>query len=355
MSLPFQHVLITGGAGFVGSNLAIHLKQRYDGLRITCLDNLKRRGSEFNLARLSRAGIPFVHGDIRCNEDLEISGIDLLLECSAEPSVLAGYQTPRYTIQTNLNGAVNCLELCRRLGAAFFFISSSRIYPIDKLLRIGLEEEATRFVPATRQLLTGISSRGITEEFPLDGHRSLYGASKFSVELLAAEYHAAFNLPYVINRCGILTGPWQMAKADQGLIALWLIRHHFRRPLDYIGYGGLGKQVRDFLDIDDYCDLLCLQLESFARFNGLTFNVGGGPERSVSLLELTELARSTTGNTVDIRAVAEIRPGDIPYYVTDIAKIRALSGWTPSRSPQDTFRKIARWIQDNEEHLRQLL
>jgi len=355
MSLPFRDILITGGAGFVGSNIAICLKSKFPDCRITCLDNLRRRGSELNLARLRLAGIPFVHGDIRCPEDLEIPGVDLVLECSAEPSVLAGYQAPLYTIQTNLGGAVNCLEFCRRRGAAFFFISTSRVYPIDQLLRIGLEEEATRFVPSPRQPLPGISSLGITEQFPLDGHRSLYGASKYSVELLAAEYRAAFNVPYVVNRCGILTGPWQMAKADQGLIALWLIRHYFRRPLEYIGHGGSGKQVRDFLDIDDYCDLLCLQLESFSHYDGMTFNVGGGPERSVSLLELTELARSATGNTVDIRSVAETRPGDIPYYVTDIAKIRALSGWTPSRSPQDTFRKIAKWIQDNEEHLRQLL
>lgn len=355
MSLPFQSILITGGAGFVGSNIAIYLKTAYPKCRISCLDNLKRRGSELNLDRLRESEIPFIHGDIRCPEDLEIPEIDLLLECSAEPSVLAGYQSPHYTIQTNLGGAVNCLELCRRRGAAFFFISSSRIYPIDPLSKISLLEEPTRFTPAPDQFLPGISSHGIAETFPLDGHRSLYGASKYCGELLADEYRAAFEVPFVINRCGILTGPWQMAKVDQGLIALWLIRHYFGHPLHYIGFGGSGKQVRDFLDIDDYCDLLRIQLESFAHYEGKTFNVGGGPERSASLLELTEFSRTVTGNTVDTIPFMETRPGDIPYYVTDCSKIQDFSGWKPRRSPLDTFRKIVAWIQENEAHVKRLL
>ena len=111
-----KRVLITGGAGFVGSTLGIGLAQRYPTWKITALDNLKRRGSELNLSRLKQTGIQFVHGDIRSKEDLDPIALqpELILECSAEPSVLAGYTSPGYLLQTNLVGTINCLELARQ-------------------------------------------------------------------------------------------------------------------------------------------------------------------------------------------------------------------------------------------------
>ena len=126
--MKYKSILITGGAGFVGSNLAVSLKKKYPALRIIVLDNLKRRGSELNIPRLKNYGIEFIHGDIRNPEDLELNfKIDLMLECSAEPSVLSGYDTnPRYIINTNLIGTVNCLELARRNKTDIIFLSTSK-------------------------------------------------------------------------------------------------------------------------------------------------------------------------------------------------------------------------------------
>jgi CDP-paratose 2-epimerase len=246
-----KRALITGGAGFVGSALGLGLAQRYPDWQITALDNLKRRGSELNLPRLKQAGIQFIHGDVRNTEDLDPVALqpDLILECSAEPSVLAGYASPGYVLQTNLVGTVNCLELARQTQADFIFLSTSRVYPIAYLNALEFTETETRFQLLEQQVLPGVSSQGISEEFPLNGARSLYGATKLASELLVAEYADAYGLRTVINRCGVLTGPWQMGKVDQGVFALWMAFHYFQRSLKYIGYGGTGKQVRDFLHV----------------------------------------------------------------------------------------------------------
>ena len=128
-------ILITGGAGFVGSNLAIKLKERHPLFEIIAFDNLKRRGSELNLPRFNEKNIEFIHGDVRNPEDFEeINGFDLLIECSAEPSVLAGINSsPKYLFNTNLIGTINCLEEVRKNKAKIIFLSTSRIYPIEKI------------------------------------------------------------------------------------------------------------------------------------------------------------------------------------------------------------------------------
>jgi CDP-paratose 2-epimerase len=256
-----RQVLITGGAGFVGSSLGLGLAQRYPDWKIIALDNLKRRGSELNIPRLKQAGIEFVHGDVRNAEDLEASAlpVDLILECSAEPSVLAGYTSPGYVLQTNLIGTINCLELARQNQADFIFISTSRVYPIAYLNQLNYTETDTRFQLSEQQDLPGVSQFGISEQFPLDLPRSLYGSTKLASELIINEYGDAYGLRTLINRCGVLTGPWQMGKVDQGVFALWVANHYFQKSLKYIGYGGTGKQVRDFLHVADLLDLIDIQ------------------------------------------------------------------------------------------------
>ncbi len=231
-----QQVLITGGAGFVGSTLGIGLAQRHPDWQIIALDNLKRRGSELNIPRLKKAGIRFIHGDVRNLEDLDPAALQpsLILECSAEPSVLAGYATPGYVLQTNLVGTINCLELARQTQADFIFLSTSRVYPIAHLNALKFKETETRFQLLEQQPLPGVSSQGISEEFSLTGARSLYGATKLASELLVIEYADAYGLRTLINRCGVLTGPWQMGKVDQGVFALWMAFHYFQRSLKYI-------------------------------------------------------------------------------------------------------------------------
>lgn len=352
-----QTILITGGAGFVGSNLALHLKNVQPRTRVVALDNLKRRGSELNLPRLKSAGVEFVHGDVRNREDLDAAPpADLLLECSAEPSVLAGIDSsPDYVLQTNLVGTLNVLEYCRRHTAAMIFLSTSRVYPIDALCRIKLVEANTRFEIDAAQDLAGISARGINEAFPLTGARSLYGASKLASELFIQEYGAQYDLPMLINRCGVIAGPWQMGKVDQGVVTLWVARHVFQKPLSYIGFGGTGKQVRDVLHIDDVCELIALQIGELESLRGGLFNVGGGRQVSVSLAELTELCRTVTGKTIPIAAVPENRAADVPLYVTDNAKIERTLGWSPQRGTQQLIEDVHAWIKSDEASLRPIL
>jgi CDP-paratose 2-epimerase len=353
----YSSILVTGGAGFVGSNLALRLRTKYPKATIVCADNLKRRGSELNLPRLRDAGVRFVHCDIRNPEDLRFNGadFDLLIDASAEPSVLAGLQdAPDYVINTNTLGTINCLEVARRSRADVVFLSTSRVYPIASVNAIRTTESSTRFEISSEQILAGASSRGISEDFSTDGPRSIYGATKLSSELFIEEYAHAYGLRYVINRCGVLTGPWQMGKVDQGVFALWVGMHYFRRSLQYIGWGGEGKQVRDLLSVDELADLLELQLERFADLPYRLFNVGGGRMSSLSLCETTEICRRLTGNHVPIEKIPENRPADLKVYVTDNSRISEATHWTPRKGPEATLTDIFEWIHMNEPVARQI-
>jgi CDP-paratose 2-epimerase len=352
----YERVLVTGGAGFVGSALAMAMAKSGLARTVTAFDNLKRRGSELNVSRLAKAGVGFAHGDVRSSEDLAEHEPDLILECSAEPSAQAGYGgSPEYLINTNLVGCFNCLELARRNRADFLFISTSRVYPYHLLNELAFKEDETRFRLTAEQSLAGASDHGISEEFPLHGARSLYGMTKLAGELMVQEYADAYGLRTIIDRCGLLTGPWQMGKSDQGVIALWVAAHHFKRNLKYIGFGGTGKQVRDFLHIDDFVELVLMQIQDIDRFNGKLFNVGGGARGSLSLLECTEVCEEVTGNQIEFTAVAENRPADLRSYITDSRKITALCGWAPKRDAQTTVGDIHRWIQEEEALVRSVL
>lgn len=352
--MRYTNILITGGSGFIGSTLAIRLKERHPAARVTALDNLRRRGSELNVPRLAAAGVAFAHGDIRCPEDLTgfPEPFDLLIECSAEPSVLAGFsENPGYLIQTNLGGTVNCLELARRDGADLLFFSTSRVYPVRALTDLALEEAGTRFELAAEQTTPGVSPAGVSESFPLTGSRTLYGATKLASELLIQEYGDAFGLRAIVNRCGVVAGPWQMGRVDQGVFGHWLLAHLYRRPLRYIGYGGTGKQVRDLLHVDDLFEATDRQLEHFDALAGQTFNLGGGRDCSLSLLETTALCREITGNTVDVAPDSTARSGDVPLYLSDGQAFESATGWRRRHSAADVLRDIHDWARAHERAL----
>src|SRR5688500_10482153 len=174
MAANNKKLLITGGAGFVGSSLALLFAQN-GGFDLTCFDNLKRRGSELNLPRLKAAGIKFVHGDVRCAEDFDQidEAMDVVIDASAEPSVLSGIGAgnPNYIINTNLVGTQNCLNFSLRNKSTFVFLSTSRVYPIGPLEEINYIEEATRFSISKEQTMHGISHQGVAETFPINGYR----------------------------------------------------------------------------------------------------------------------------------------------------------------------------------------
>ncbi len=347
-------VLITGGAGFIGSRIALTLKERSPQTRVIVLDNLSRRGSELNVPRLKSAKVRFVKGDVRRPRDLEFKGtkIDYLIECSSEPSVLAAYSdSPQYTIDTNLTGAVNCLELARRKKSGFIFLSTSRVYPVERLNAVRLKKAAKRFEISLRQAMPGISRKGVNEKFPLDGWRSFYGASKLAAELMIEEYRQAYGIKTVINRCGVVSGPWQMGKEDQGVFGLWMLNHFFKRKLSYIGFGGRGLQVRDVLHVDDLVRLIILQMKSLNKLDGSVFNAGGGAANALSLRETTEICRYLTGEKFIVGSVKTTRTADVPLYVTDNTLVTRKTGWKPRLNAADVMKDLYQWVRENEKVL----
>ena len=349
-----MRILITGGAGFVGSNLALALRTELPGAEVVCLDNLYRRGSELNVPRLEKAGAKFHRGDVRDPAAFPAEPFDFLIECSAEPSVLAGQDgSPDYLFQTNIVGAYNCLEKARQWRSKFIFLSTSRVYPIARLEAHPWREEATRFAWADHGT-PGISSRGVSETVDLNGARSLYGYTKLSAEQLIEEYRASFGLRAVINRCGVIAGPWQFGKVDQGVASLWVMAHQFQRPLSYIGYGGTGKQVRDFLHVADLCDLIREQIRDFDRWDGWLGNVAGGLAHSVSLCELTALCREITGRETPIKSIAENRPNDLRLFVADCARLFQHTHWRPQRDVRRIVQDTHAWVVEHAAQLAKL-
>jgi CDP-paratose 2-epimerase len=254
-------------------------------------------------------------------------------------------------VQTNLLGAHHCLELARRESAQLVFLSTSRVYPVAALDAARYVETDSRFELADEQAMPGLSARGVSEALPLEGARTLYGATKLAAELLVAEYAAAFGVRAVVDRCGVIAGPWQMGKVDQGVFTYWLLAHRLGRELHYLGYGGEGKQVRDLLHVDDLVDLIDEQLADPAAWAGRTVNVGGGREVSLSLRETTELCREITGNEVPVSA-GPARPGDVRVYLSDCRRLFGHTSWRPRRDARTILGDTFEWIAANEPALR---
>ena len=350
-------IVVTGGAGFVGSTLCLQLKVKYPSYEIVAFDNLKRRGSELNLADFQKQGIPFFHGDIRNNEDLlSLGNFDVLVEASAEPSVTAGLDSdPTYVINNNLYGSINCFNACLKNKAKLIFLSTSRVYPINWIEEANFTEEETRFSFDANQTTKGISPNGISEELSLEGARSFYGTTKLASELFIQEYAAFYGLKAAVTRFGVIAGPRQMGKTDQGVVTLWMAKHFWNQSLKYIGYGGTGKQVRDILHVDDLVELIDLQIHQIEKFEGKIYNVGGGMENSASLLEMTKICEKITGNMIKIASEKETRTADLRIFITDNSRIESEIGWKPKKSVETVFKDIYDWIKANEKQLETIL
>lgn len=350
-------ILVTGGAGFVGSSLCLKLKRKYPSYEIIAFDNLKRRGSELNLSDLKEEGVAFLHGDIRNSEDLaDLGGFDAMVEASAEPSVLAGLDSnPDYVINNNLNGSINCFNACLKAKAQLIFLSTSRVYPIQRIEDAAFLESETRFSFSDVQTEKGISEKGISEDLQLDGARSFYGTTKLASELFIREYSEFYNIKAAVTRFGVIAGPRQMGKTDQGVVTLWMAKHFWKQSLKYIGYGGKGKQVRDLLHIDDAFDLIDLQLHNIDLFQNKVFNAGGGLKNSASLQEMTEICQRITGNKIEISSDPTNRPADLRAFITDHSALSQSTDWQPKRSVEEIFADIYTWIKTNEKQLSPLL
>lgn len=352
-----MRILITGGAGFVGSNLAVAFRREHPTARILAFDNLRRRGSESKLTLLRERGIEFAHGDVRVASDLDAlpGTFDWVIDAAAEPSVLAGCDgSPAPVFETNLGGTLQVLELCRRRAGHLIYLSSSRVYSIAPLRSVALEELPTRFALAGREQPAGVSAHGIAEEFATCGPRSFYGASKLASELLVQEYAAGAGVRALVDRCGAIAGPGQLGREDQGVFALWVAHHHFRLPLRYKGFGGRGKQVRDLLHPEDLFELIQRQMQRIDAHSGAVFNVGGGPDGATSLLEYTALCRELTGHAAEPACEPETHPVDVPWYVSDHRRASEAFDWKPRRGVREIASDLLAWLHAEEPRLRGL-
>lgn len=357
-------VLITGGAGFIGAQLAFYLRKQ--GHDIVCMDNLVRRGSELNLPRFKQEGIAFVHGDVRNPEDFENlpSGIDAVLETSAQPSALNGYANPLFDITNNTLGLIHVLEYARTKNTGLIFWSTNKTYSADKVNGFPRREEAMRWVwdeaAIAKAYPNGLPpgfdpKHGISDELSVDGgQHSIYGLSKIMADIACQEYADAFGVPIVVNRFSCLAGEGQFGKSEQGWVAWWAIAHHFGLPLKYIGWN--GKQVRDVLFIRDIARLVEIELKKLddPKVRGQVFTAGGGMENTLSLREATALVEKKYGRTVPVSLDAEPRKADHCIYVSDIRKAKRLLGWEPKIGIEDGYDRIIRWVNEHERELGQL-
>jgi CDP-paratose 2-epimerase len=337
-------ILITGIAGFVGSSMARYLLAARSGLEMWGIDNLSRRGSETNLAWLEERGCKVIHGDIRCASDLEpFPAVDWVIDCAANPSVLAGLDGGAGSlVGHNLVGSLNLLEKCRRDSSGFILISSSRVYSINALNQILLDQVGARFeFQQGKATAIGVGHEGIREEFSTAAPVSLYGATKIASEVMALEYGHAFNLPVRINRCGVLAGAGQFGKADQGIFSYWIHSYRARLPLKFIGYGGTGFQVRDCLHPDDLAQLVLIQVDAGTASDRPSIcNVSGGIQNSMSLRELSAWCKDRFGQH-PVASQMENRQFDVPWVVLDPDLARQRWGWKPQFALQQVLDEIA--------------
>lgn len=353
-----MRILITGGAGFLGSQLAFHLRQR--GNEILAMDNLVRRGSEINLKTFRRHGIEFVHGDVRSAEDFaNLPGtIDLICDASAQPSLVYGYANPMFDITNNTLGLVNALEFARRRNCPLIFCSTNRVYSADRVNAFPVKELATRLVwdkeKIGRAPHAGFDpDHGFSEEFSLDGgQKGIYGLSKVMADLACQEYAHAFGLKTVVNRFSNLAGPGQFGKSEQGWVTWWALAFHFGLPLEYIGWD--GKQVRDVLFAEDVCRLIDVEIEQIEKISGEVFNLGGGAAHTLSPIEVTALMRRKTGREVPVKVAAQSRKADFGIFITDSRKAERILGWQPRVGIEAGFDQILAWVKENEAELREL-
>jgi CDP-paratose 2-epimerase len=346
-----MRILLTGACGFVGSSVALALREDWPDWDIVGLDNFVRAGSEINRGRLKQHGINLFHADIRNPSDLEtIARCDWILDAAANPSVLAGVDgktSTRQLLEHNLFGTVNLLELARTWNCGFIMLSTSRVYSIRELAAISVEAKAKRFVPRSRKPKTpGFSSEGVAENFSVAPPLSLYGSSKLASEVLACEYAEAFGLPVFINRCGVLAGAGQFGKIDQGIFSFWIHSWRAQRQLKYIGFKGTGFQVRDCLHARDLTPLLVRQMQKPRRDASRIINISGGLKQSASLLELSAWCENRFGKG-NISGSKETRPFDVPWLVLDSSLAKRIWDWTPQTSIEAIWNEIAEHAEAN--------
>lgn len=343
-----SNILITGGAGFIGCNLAERLLK--DGAQVTILDNLFRRGSEHNLTWLKgrhrNSRLSYLHGDVRNIEIVRraVAKADVVYHLAAQVAVTTSVEEPREDFEINALGTFNVLEAARSSSRRpiVVYTSTNKVY--GSLPGARVEELATRHI------LSDLP-QGVAETYPLDFH-SPYGCSKGAADQYVRDYARIYSLPTVVFRMSCIYGPHQYGNEDQGWLAHFLIQAAAGMPLTIYGD---GKQVRDILYVDDLVEAFCLAVEKIDRTRGQVFNIGGGPANTLAVwAEFREIIEDLTKQPMTA-TFDEPRPGDQPCYVSDIRKAAEILGWRPAVGRDEGIRKLWNWITQNETLLFQYL
>ena len=331
-------ILITGGCGFVGSNLAIYLKKNQIGAKVESLDNLSRKGALLNILRLRKNKIRNFKIDITNNKALQsLPKYDLIIDCCAEAAVEASRKEIDRVFYTNLLGTFNILKKCTKDKSKLIFLSSSRVYSINHLRKLKKNKHL------------------INEKFDTTEPKSIYGYCKLSSEQLIQEFSFIHKLKFVINRLGVISGPWQFGKQDQGFVSLWIWKHINKKKLNYIGFGGKGSQIRDVIHISDVCKLIMLQIKKINNIYNLTINVGGGKKNAISLKGLTKLCQKITSNKIKIFSKIKTSEYDVPYYITDNSKVKKIYNWSPKKSFLHIVQDVYKWMVFNKKTLKKYI
>ncbi|MFL5309179.1 MAG: SDR family NAD(P)-dependent oxidoreductase [Myxococcales bacterium] len=333
-----RHAVIFGGAGFIGSNVAHRLLA--EGQRVVIFDSLARAGVERNVAWLKAEHGDRVRvqvGDVRDAEGVRraVRGAGQVFHFAAQVAVTTSLVDPLQDFEVNARGTINVLEAIRaqETRPSLVFTSTNKVY--GGLTDLALRVTGRRYEPidaATRL-------RGVSEARPLD-FESPYGCSKGCADQYVLDYARTYGVPAVVFRMSCIYGPRQFGTEDQGWVAHFLIRALHGQPITLYGD---GMQVRDVLFVDDLVEAMLRAHAGMQRLSGQVFNIGGGPERSLSLLELLQLIGELNGRLPEVR-IEQWRTGDQRYYVSDTRKFRNATGWAPAVSVRDGVRRLQAWL-----------
>jgi len=337
-----MNIIITGGCGFVGSALCLFLKKKLMNSKILSIDNLSKSYSKFNEAILSKNKIRNERinlGNLNSLKKIRFKA-DYIIDCSAEPAVEISKKKIVNVIESNFLSTVNVLEKSKKDKSKLIFISSSRAYPIAES-----SQKFQKFKKKRKHF-------PYREQSNFDGIKTIYGLTKYSSEQLIQEYNYSEGVKFIINRCGLISGPGQYGKVEQGLVALWMWRHINKLSLNYLGYGGNGDQVRDVLFIQDLCRLILIQIKKFKKFENDLFCIGGGIKNAINLRNLSDICEKITKNKIKITKKPKTSIYDIPYYVTSLNKISKISNWKPMISLNQGLFEIYNWMINNKNKIK---
>jgi len=332
-----RKAVVTGGAGFVGTNLTARLVE--DGCRVAVVDDLSRPGVDENARWLQSTfgrRVEVLVADIGDHWALRraLDGAGEVYHLAAQVAVTTSLDDPSADFRVNAQGTLGLLEELRRLDEPPFllFTSTNKVY--GTLPQLELRRRGDRWEPTD----VAIRNRGLSESLPLD-FCTPYWCSKGAADQYVLDYAKSYGIPSVVFRMSCIYGPHQHGNEDQGWVAHFALRALEGLPITLYGD---GAQVRDLLYVDDLVEAMQLAREHIRELAGRPFNLGGGPANAVSLLQVVEQLRSL-GTPVEL-GLAEERPGDQRYYVADTTRFREATGWRPLVDAQDGIERLHRWL-----------